>query len=218
MAKYCRYCGQKMSEPRDKFCYSCREPGEPVDFFYRFAKKVDMDNDEIDLIRACGENFILIGLIMGIFWGALLTFSLVMNAISSLERDYVSGCLIVLMIAILTVLLIYAVIGVGLMLLDKRFVDREWKIAAIMFYVGLFRSNRGGAAIISAALTYKKKKEQENLLAIALTHLANGERSAKKAEEAKPTTGWKCRFCGYENRKASFACKSCGKEKDTRLR
>lgn len=217
MAKYCRYCGQKMSAPRDKFCYSCREPGEPVDYFYRFAKKVDMDNDEIDLIRSYGENLILGGLIAAFFVGALLTASLVINAVSAPEADRVSDGFIVIMIAILAVFLTYAAIGVGLMLLDKRFVDRKWKISAIMFFVGLFRSNRGGAAIISAALTHKKKKEQENRLAIALTHLANGERPVKKVEEAKPATGWKCRFCGYENRKSSFSCKSCGKEKDTRL-
>lgn len=213
MKKYCRYCGKKMSDPRDNFCYACRKPGRPVDFFYRYAKKVDMDEDEIDMIRMCGEFLSLGALIFGSGLASVLIFCLVINAVGAKE-DHVSDIFLAVMFLILAVLLIYAVFGIGLLWLDKRFVNREWKITVIMLFVGLFRSRRDGIAIISAALTHNKKVKQENLLRIALMHLANGEKPAEKAVETnQPLSNWVCRFCGYENPSSRMECKSCGKIK-----
>ncbi len=213
MKKYCRYCGKKMSDPRDNFCYSCRKPGKPVDIFFRYAKKVDMDEDEIDLIRQYGENIFFAALIFGSMVAIALIISLVINAVGA-DRDHVPAGMLAAMSVILAVLLIFAVVGIGLMRLDKRFVNREWKISFIMLFVGLFRSRRGGPEIISAALTHNKKVKQENLLRIALVHLANGEKPAEIAAETnQPLTDWVCRFCGYENPSSRMECKSCGKIK-----
>ncbi len=213
MKKYCRYCGKKMSDPRDNFCYACRKPGRPVDFFYRYAKKVDMDEDEIDLICEYGETIFLGALILGSMVAIALIISLVFNAVGA-EKDHVSVGLLAVMSVILAVLLIYAVIGIGLLRLDKRFVNREWKITVIMLFVGLFRSRRGGPEIISAAMTHNKKKARENLLRAALMRLASGEKTAETASKTdQPLSDWMCRFCGYKNPSSRMECKSCGKIK-----
>lgn len=214
MAKYCRYCGKKEKDLRDNFCYSCRKASAPVDYFYRFAKKVELDEDEIDMIRACGEQLTLMALILALLPAFLLTFSLMLNATDPVERFRTPGFMIAIMIVILVILLIYMIFGLGLMRLDKRFVDKNWKITAIMLFIGLFRSRRGGAAIISAALTSKKKREREHVLKIALTHLATGEKTAVKVKEInQPLSDWVCSYCGYKNPSGRMDCKSCGKIK-----
>lgn len=213
MKKYCRYCGKKMSDPRDNFCYECRKSGSPVDYFYRYAKKVDLDEDEIDLIREYGESIFLGALIFGSFVAVLLVFSLVLTAVGA-EKDHVPIGILAVMFVILAVLLIYAVIGIGLIWLDKRFVNREWKITVIMLFVGLFRSRRGGIAIISAAMTHNKKKARENLFRAALMDLASGKKTAEiPAETNEPLSDWVCHFCGYKNPSNRMECKSCGKIK-----
>lgn len=196
MGKYCRYCGKKMSDPRDKFCYSCRKPGTPVDFFYRFAKKVDMDEDEIDAIRGSGKNLTLGALIFG-----LLPTYILIECLRRKADDPTADYVILIVIVILAVLLIYAVNGVGLMLLNKRFVNRNWKINVIVLFFALFTRSRRAAIYID----YIKN---------VLTHLADEEKSAPKAKEPdKPTSGWKCHFCGYQNPSNRMDCKSCGKMK-----
>lgn len=195
MGKYCRYCGKKMSDPRDNFCYSCRKPGAPVDFFYRFVKRVDMDEDEIDAIRGCGKELILMALV-----AVLLPVYILIECLGRNAADPTADYVILIVIVLLAVLLIYAVIGVGLMLLNKRFVNRNWKINVIVLFFALF-TRRHGAAI-------------KDYIKNVLTHLADEEKSAPKAEEpAKPTSGWKCHFCGYQNPSNSIECKSCGKMK-----
>ncbi len=57
MAKYCRYCGEKMSRPKDRFCYKCRREGRAVDRFYRKIPEEDkatLTEDEQDALRAEG--------------------------------------------------------------------------------------------------------------------------------------------------------------------
>lgn len=214
MAKYCRYCGKKEKDLRDNFCYSCRKASTPVDYFYRFAKKVELDEDEIDMIRACGGQLTLMALILALPPAFLLIFSLVLNATDPIDRFRTPGYMIVIMIVILVILLIYMIFGLGLMRLDKRFVDRNWKITAIMLFIGLFRSRRGGAAIISAALTSKKKREREHILKIALTHLATGVKPAVEVKEInQPLSDWVCSYCGYKNPSGRMDCRSCGKIK-----
>ncbi len=208
MAGYCRYCNEKTSDPRDPFCYSCRKPGMPVDYFYRFAKKVDLDEDDIDWIRYGGKGLVLMALVGALFPAFLLTFALMVNAGDPVERDRAPDWMIAILIVILIILLLYLIVGIGLMRLDKRFVDRKWKIAIIMLFFWLSSGMNAGRAC----------RERDHALKIAFTHFATGEKPVKRIEEsAKPLPGWKCRFCGYENGKASFACKSCGKEKGTRL-
>lgn len=215
MANYCRYCGKKEKDLHDNFCYSCRKSSKPVDYFFRFAKKVNLDEDEIDLIRDCGEGLALAALLGASFAAFLLTFALIINATDHpVEGFRTLGFSIVILIVILVIMLIYMIFGLGLMRLDKRFADRNWKINAIMLFIGLFRSRRGGAAIISAALTSKKKREREHILKIALTHLATGEKTAVKVKEInQPLSDWVCSYCGYKNPSGRMDCKSCGKIK-----
>lgn len=204
MAKYCRYCGKKISDPRDPFCYSCRKPGMPVDFFYRFAKKVDLDEDDIDWIRYGGEGLVLMALITALLPAFMLTFALMVNAGDPIEKDRVPDWMIAILIGILIILLIYMIVGVGLMRLDKRFVDRKWKISLIMLFFWLFRGRNAGRAC----------RERDHALKIAFTHLATGEKPAKRIREPeKPLPGWKCHFCGYQNPSSRMECKSCGKVK-----
>lgn len=56
-----------MSEPRDCFCYECREEGIPVDMFYKLIKedKAPLTENEQDLLRAAGAEAIFGRLFLG---------------------------------------------------------------------------------------------------------------------------------------------------------
>lgn len=57
-----------------------------VEPFYKFAKKVDIDEDEIDEIRGCGKNLTLWALILGLFPAYILIDFLRCNAVNPNER------------------------------------------------------------------------------------------------------------------------------------
>lgn len=148
MAQYCRYCGGKEKDPRDNFCYVCRKAGTPVDYFYRFIRKNTLSEQEQDIIRHYGKTIAGGALIFSILPIAVLIFA---AALRGTEKG-ASVTMVLTASIILAALLGYAAFGVGLMRLDKRAVNKKWKRSAIMFFVGLTRSRRSGAAIVSAVL------------------------------------------------------------------
>lgn len=85
MAKYCRYCGKVMKQPKDRFCYSCRRSGDAVDRYYRKIKeedKIPLTEKEQDFLRGAGMEtmicaiFIIILFPLPLFiFGAVLQFS-----------------------------------------------------------------------------------------------------------------------------------------------
>lgn len=226
MAKYCRYCKQKMTDLTDPFCYACRKPGAPVDFFYRFARKTELAEEEEDMIRDCGITLSLGSLILGVFPAFIIGYSAYAAKYNFVERDRLGAGWVVVAAVIAALLLYYLVTGIGMLLLDKRFVSRRWQIGMIMGFLAVFRSNRSGAAIISAALTSARKRRGEMLLKAALLRLAGKDELAeeivgkpaakpeqKPAEPDRPATEWVCGFCGYRNPVGRIECKSCGKTK-----
>lgn len=209
MAKYCRYCGKKEKDPRDGFCYACRRAGAPVDYFYRFAKKSALGEKEQDLVRGYGKGITAGALILC----ALPAAALIISAALAGTGRGASLPVVIAVTALLAALLCAAAAGIGLMRLDARTVNRGWKLAAIMFIVGLTRSRRGGAAIVSAAVTAPRKIARERELKQALIRLAEDGAAEADAESVSVAGAWKCGFCGYENPSERMECRSCGKVK-----
>lgn len=204
MAQYCRYCGKKMKDRRDCFCYTCRRESSPVDYFYRFAKKADISETEKDIIRGFG---IALTEMAGI-----LLLLLMIPALIIVLLVKVSTAITVTVYVLTALLLYYVVMGIAMMLLDKRIIGRKLAIVSIMIFLGIFRSRRGGIALISAAMTAREKIVRENMLYVALTHLSEGICIPDKDPEPEPSE-WVCDFCGYLNTADRIECKSCGKTK-----
>lgn len=206
MAQYCRYCGKKRKDRRDFFCYSCRREGAPVDYFYRFAKKVEISETEKDIIRGFRTALIEIA-------GTLFLFFMIPLLIVVLLVE-VSTPVAVMVYVPTAILPYYVVMGIAMRHLEKRIIGRKWVIRSIMIFLATFRSNRSGIALISAAMTARKKIVRENMLYVALTHLAEGIYVSDKEPAPKPAPSeWICGFCGYLNTADRIECKSCGKTK-----
>lgn len=224
MAKYCRYCGQKMSEPRDGFCYLCRREGKPVDRFYRRIReeeKAPLTEDEQDLLRGEGEGVFLGALILGV----LPLFFLVMDFYARVidptvgTRISIPGMRLFLGAALAYIVYI-AFLGFQMYALKRKAFKLRLNIRLIASFCRLAEARyRTGNVILLATLPRAMKRV--DAVVFILEKFADGEGKEVPAPKKAPVkTGentWICRFCGYENRKASFSCKSCGKEKDTRL-
>lgn len=226
LAKYCRYCKQKMTDQTDPFCCACRKPGQPVDFFYRFARKTSLSEEEEDMIRDCGITLSLGSLILGVFPAFVLWYYAYSTRYNFVTRDRLSAGFAVAAAIIAALLLYYVVTGIGLLLLDRRAVKWKWQIGLIMGFLATFRSNRNGPAILSAALTSARKRRGELFLKAAFLRLAGKDELAEEivgkpaprleksqAEPPRPATEWVCSFCGYRNPVGRIECKSCGKTK-----
>ncbi|MCM1055345.1 MAG: hypothetical protein NC394_07475 [Bacteroides sp.] len=216
MAKYCRYCGRKMSAPRDNFCYECHKEGKPVGFTARFADKVKISEDDKDIIWEYAELLFFGPVILSVLplifliWGSAL--------IVSGASGKPSPILMALLVIFLLFLVFIAVSGAQLMLLKKAAVSRKWKISLIMFFCALTRSSRSGAAMISAALTSKRKRMREQSLRNALINLSECEKGSLEPSKGngrgEPSEKNRtCGFCGYENPRSRTDCKSCGKNR-----
>lgn len=224
MAKYCRYCGNKMSDPRDRFCYVCRREGNPVDRFYRRIREEDkapLTEDEQDLLRAEGLD-VFVGTLIG---GFLPLFFLFMDFYARVidptvgTRISIPGFRLILGI-VLAYMLYIAFLGFQMFALKRRFFKCRLNIRLFSLFCRLVETRyRAGNVIMLATLPRAMRKV--DAVAFLLEKFADGEGKEVPAPKKAPVkTGkdtWICRFCGYENRKASFSCKSCGKEKSTRL-
>lgn len=214
MAKYCRYCAAVMKDTRDNFCYKCRKPGKPVGVLYKYADRAPISEDDKDIVIEYGEKLLAIGLIMGLFPFVFLIPGAIISANTGDKTFFI----------VLPIVLVWLVLfgltgfmGIRLMLLKKKAVDKKWKISLIMLVAGLFRSNRRGAAVISAATSAPKKIERERLLKAALVRLASGKEDFAELESPPEDISlnktWICGFCGYENPRERSDCKSCGKNR-----
>lgn len=224
MAKYCRYCGQKMSAPRDCFCYLCRREGKPVDRFYRRIgeeEKAPLTEDEQDLLREEGVGVFLGALILGF----LPLFFLFMDFYARVidpsvgTRISIPGMRLFLGVALAYIVYV-AFLGLQIYTLKRKLFKRRLNIRLFASFCRFAEARyRAGNVILLATLPRAMKKV--DAVVFLLEKFADGEGKAVPAPKKAPVkTGkntWICRFCGYENRRESFACKSCGKEKNTRL-
>lgn len=207
MAKYCRYCKTRMTDPKDRFCYKCRREGEGVGYLFRYAKKNGLSPQEQDLICASGADLIVCGLVQCVF----PIFFLALAAALDNTADQFSPVLIVLLIVFLLFSLYLTVTGALMSVMSKWAVNRKFKIGIIRGYYTFLYYLRVAKTSGLAALT--KQKAMIGALTTALNHLAEGYVfEEEESAGAGQGTGkvWKCSFCGYENRNAGFACKSCG--------
>lgn len=224
MAKYCRYCGQKMSEPRDCFCYLCRREGKPVDRFYRRIReeeKAPLTEDEQDLLRTEGQDAFFAGLILGflpLFFLFLDFYARVIDPTVG-TRISIPGARLVLGL-VLAYALYISFLGLQMYALKRKVFKFRLNIRLFAVFCKLAETRYRMGNVITLA-TLPRAMRRVDAVVFLLEKFADSEGKEvpppKKAPKKTGKNTWLCRFCGYENRKESFACKSCGKEKNTRI-
>lgn len=224
MAKYCRYCGQKMSATRDCFCYLCRREGKPVDRFYRRIREEDkapLTEDEQDLLRTEGLDVFIGAPILGFLPLLFLLLDFYARVIdpSFGTRISIPGIRLFLVFVLIFALYI-AFLGFQMYALKRRFFKFRLNIRLFALFCRITETRYRMGNLITLA-TLPRAMRRVDAVVFLLEKFADGEGKAvpppKKAPVKTDKNTWICLFCGYENGKASFACKSCGKEKDTRI-
>lgn len=223
MAKYCRYCGEKMSESRDCFCYKCRREGKPVDRFYRRIREEDkapLIEEEQDLLRSEGKDAIACGIVIDFFALPFVILDFCARVIDPSIGTKLSAWLSIILILLVLFGGYIIFLGSQMLLLKRKVFRFKPNIRLYVSFIKLLEIRRKSEYLIPL-ITLPEAMKRADAISFLLEKFADGE--GKETPEAKKKRGqensqtWVCRFCGYENRKASFACKSCGKEKNTRL-
>lgn len=219
MAKYCRYCGEKMNRPQDRFCYKCRKEGSAVDGFYRKIKEEDklpLNETEQDILRADG-----LGTFLGICileFAPLVFMGFDIYSLLSGGGGLISSYLRVFLIFIIVLLAYIGITAFQLFMLKKRAFRHKWKIWIYKTFESWIYFRNSSRYVVHMVGTLPKKLKRAELIANLIGKLANGEEEGfqlmneKQHEETDKET-WSCGFCGYENTYSSYACKSCGKER-----
>ncbi len=217
MAKYCRYCGEKMSRPQDRFCYKCRREGSAVDRFYRKIPEEDkasLTEDEQDALRAEGIDTILCAVITGIF---VLPFLLVDIACYLFETGWklsIFSKTVLILIIILAVRI--GIMGHQLFMLKKKAFRKKSSIILYKVFFSFMHIRSRSGSVFHMVTTLPKGLKEVDKFAYLMKKLAYGEKIAAappQVKSAKYVGSWKCGFCGYKNTYSSYSCKSCGKER-----
>lgn len=222
MAKYCRYCGEKMNSPRDAFCYKCRREGKAVDRFYRKIpdqNKVSLTEDEQDILRADGFDTFWCTFILELAPLVFLGFD-----VYSLLAGYgglISGVLRAVLIVIIVFLAYIGIIAFRLFMLKKSTFKHKFNIWVYKIFESWVNFRNSSRYVVHMVGTLPKRMERVELIAHLMEKLAYGEelvaapqKERKGQREEKGGGTWKCGFCGYKNTYSSYSCKSCGKEKN----
>lgn len=210
MAKYCRYCGKVMKQPKDRFCYSCRRSGDAVDRYYRKIKeedKIPLTEKEQDFLRGAGMEtmicaiFIIILFPLPLFiFGAVLQFS----GVGSLFP-----------VGLWTALIAVTAFSVKMFILGRQMYALKRKACGKKINIFLYRTFY---SITHANSMQLRKKQAVCTVAVCIMEkFALGENGLQPEQETKEERGTadnknrKCAFCGYENAYSDYSCKSCGK-------
>lgn len=212
MAQYCRYCGEKMKQPKDRFCYKCRREGSAVDGFYRKIPEKDkilLTEDEQDILRGAGsETMVCAFLIIMLFPLPFIILGVVF-LLYELDEQYPIGLWIAL-IAIFAVSVKMFILGWQLFMLKRKpcgkklniFLYKEFYLITHIKYNNI-RHKKAFCAFV--VCTMEKFALGEDGLP--------PERETVEEQEKMADKNWKCGFCGYVNEYSSYSCKSCGKER-----
>lgn len=221
MAKYCRYCGEKMSRPKDAFCYKCRREGSAVDRFYRkipMQDKSSLTEDEQDILRADG-----LYTVVGIFILELAPLILLGFDIYSLLSGYgglISLALRTVLIAVIVFLAYIGIIAFRLFMLKKRTFKHKFNIWIYRIFKSWVNVRNSSRYVVHMVGTLPKKIKREEFIAHLMEKLAYSEEliTARYEEQEREDDTWKCGFCGYKNTYSSYSCKSCGNERIKKMR
>lgn len=220
MAKYCRYCGEKMNQPKDNFCYKCRKEGTAVDKFYRKIPEEDkasLTEDEQDALRAEGIGTIACAVVIIIFLLPILYLD-ISSYIYGLDWKF-PIFLKVFLILIIVFAVRLGIMGHQLFMLKKKAFRKKSNIILykVFFYLVHIRS-RGGS-VFHMVTTLPRGLREVDKFAYLMEKLASDEPCAvspapqEKRQDENDDDTWKCGFCGYTNTYSNYSCKSCGKER-----
>lgn len=224
MAKYCRFCGEKMNRPQDRFCYKCRREGSAVDRFYRKIKEEDklpLNETEQDILRADGLDT-LIGICI-LEFAPLVFLGFDIYSLLSGNGGLISSYLRVFLICIIAFLAYIGIIAFQLFMLKKRAFGHKWKIWIYKTFTVWVSARNSSRYVVHIVGTLPKKIKRAELIANLMSKLVNEEEEGsqpvceRQHEETDKET-WSCGFCGYENTYSSYICKSCGKERNIERR
>lgn len=211
MAKYCRYCGEVMKQPKDRFCYSCRRSGDAVDRYYRKIKeedKIPLTEDEQDLLRGAGmETMACAGLII------LFPLPFVIWDMTNLLAgggSQLSAGIWITFIAITALSVKMFILGCQLYMLKRKACGKRLNIFLYKEFYSITHVN-------SNRLRYKNAFRDYVVCTMEKFALgADGlppEREIEGEREKANDKNWRCGFCGYENTYSHYSCKSCDKER-----
>lgn len=220
MAKYCRYCGEKMSRPQDRFCYKCRREGTAVDRFYRKIPEEDkasLTENEQDALRAEGIDTMACAVITVIFTLPILLADIACYFYGVGWQIRISLKVLLILIIVFAVRL--GIMGYQLFMLKKKAFRKKGNIILykVFFYFINIRSR--GRSVFHMVTTLPRGLREVDKFVYLMKKLASDEpRSVspapqEKRQDKKNDGTWKCGFCGYKNTYSSYICKSCGKER-----
>lgn len=212
MAQYCRYCGEKMKQPEDRFCYKCRREGSAVDRYYRKIKeedKIPLTEDEQDVLRGAGMETMVCSCTLIILLQLPFIILGVVFLLYGLDSPYPIGLWIAL-IAVFAVSVKMFILGWQMFMLKRKPCGKKLNIFLYKEFYSITHVNYNNI---------RRKRELCALVADTMEKFALGEDGLppepKISEEREKAAdkNWKCGFCGYVNTYSSYSCKSCGKER-----
>lgn len=219
MAKYCRYCGEVMKQPKDRFCYSCRRSGDGVDRFYKKISEEDkfpLNEIEQDVLRYDGlETIIGNGLVM------LFPLPFLCVDISFILGGYgkfIPYSVRIFFIVMVVILAYVMFLGLRLFMLKKNAFKLKFNVWIYKTFKSLFYFRRGSYYIVFKVGASQKKLQRAEFLEYLMNKFANEEDDEAQYEYEKlppkeDKSIWICGFCGYKNKYSDYSCKSCGKER-----
>ncbi len=221
MAKYCRYCGKKMSRPKDRFCYKCHREGSAVDRFYRKIPEEDkasLTEDEQDALRSEGTDTMLCAVITGIFVLPLLLVDIAFYIYGAGWQLSIFPRTVLILIIILAVRI--GIMGHQLFMLKKKAFRKKSSIILYKVFFSFIHIRSRSGSIFHMVTTLPRGLRAVDKFAYLMEKLASDEEPhsvysmpQEKRQDEKDDDTWKCGFCGYVNTYSSYSCKSCGKER-----